>query len=161
MFVVDNIKSLVSLLWNLWLNLNKRPKITCDIRYSCPIRWYPDSWDPNGKLIEGISIEVTVPFLVSNNGSVDTTIKNIYVSIKYNKDKSVCLMAQHWDANWDITNARAQPTQIMPRSIWGIQELEFSCFLGNVHELPIKMAAELVIEPVAQGPVRSKLELCY
>ena len=156
--MVDTIiKCFVTIFWQIYLTVKKRPKITCDIRYSCQAQWYPDFWAPEGELLEGISIKVIVPFLIANNGPVDTTIKNIYVSLKYDEDKSVSLFAQ----DSDIYKDKEQPTQIMPRSIWGVTKLEFSLFLANVHELPANIEAELVIEPVAHRPVRRKINLHF
>jgi len=109
------------------------------------------------EIAEGIRIEVTVGFLIANNGPVDTTIKDIYISIKYNKDKSGRLTSVAWQSAKDIQ----QKAHIMPRGIWGPKYLEFCGCLWDVYERPKDIKAELIVEPVAQKPVKKNIELFF
>ena len=159
MFFLDYAKSFIGILWHFWLTLNKRPKVTCDIRSVYSARWHPESMhDYKGTIIgEGIRIYVIVGFLIANNGPVDTTIKDIYVDIKYNKEKSGRLISVAWQSAKDVQ----QKAHIMPRGTWGPKQWEFEGSLWDGHVLPKNMKAELVVEPVAQRPVRREFTLFF
>ena len=150
-------------MWNLWLNVNKRPKVTCDIREVDTARWTPDLWYDEGSddVVEGIRIKVRVGFLIANNGPVDTTIKDIYIGVKYNKGKSGRLTSDDWQSEQAEKNILQQQTHIMPRGTWGPKELDFSGSLFDENELPMNIEAELVVEPVAHRPVRRKINLDF
>jgi len=156
--MLDYIKSLVGILWNLWLTVNKRPKVTFDVLGVYRAQWLPDcEHDAEGNVIaEGIRVEAKVQLLLSNSGPVDTTLKGISIRFKYNDAKIGLLLWQHWKDK-DI----APGARIMPRGVWGPKYLDFSNVLWDVTELPKILEAELVVEPVAQRPVRRKIKLRF
>ena len=147
-----------------------RPQVTCNLHGVFKTRWYPDYIpDEDGKTIaEGIRIELTIKFLLANNGPVDTTLKDTYVVIKHNR-KELCRLkhsVDHYhmkmkDKDYYYDVSKIYRTQIKSRQTWGPEELKFEGNIWGMEEIPQDLKAELIIEPVAQRPVRKKITLYF
>lgn len=142
-----------------YLAARNRPQVTCDVYYVSKARWYPDFIpDEHGSVIaEGITIELVVAFLLSNNGPVDTTLKDAYVVIKHNKKELGRLT--HIRSHFYM--GKIHEIEIGPRKAWGNLWLKLCGFFEDITEPSKDLKAELVIEPVAQRPVRKKIHLYF
>jgi len=135
----------------VWQAIKNRPQVTCDIHGVYGSRWCLDYLPEELGGNEGILIEVPVEFLLANNGPADTTIKDVYINVRYARIKPVRFapLPQH----------KIQGVEIGPRKIWGPHMVTFSGSLWNITEPPKDSRAELVVEPVAQQPVRRQIKL--
>jgi hypothetical protein len=143
-------------LLRFYLILRNKPKIVCDHIHIQPARYTPDSvpesvyYTIDEAERNGIAIECRVSFLLSNEGPVDTSIKAIYIDVKHSQGKHHHL------------NARLQEQiEIGPRKTWPAEWVEFNGTLWGVDDIPGDIEAELVVEPVAQKPVRRKINLWF
>ena len=159
MAMLDFFRLIVDIFRAAYLAARNRPDVTCDEYYVSKAVWYPDSIsDEHGNVIaEGITIELVVAFLLANNGPVDTTLKDAYVVIKHDKKKLGLLT--HIRSHYYM--GKIHEIQIGPRKAWGNLWLKLAGFLEDVTEPPKDLKAELVVEPVAQRPVRKKVDLRF
>jgi hypothetical protein len=151
--VIDLLRWLTDVAKAVWSATGQRPSVTCDIQYTLPARWSPDWFhDQNGKeLATGIMFEADVNLLLSNHGSVDTSIKDIYINVRYSKNRNVKL----------TSSLPVQQVVISPRRNWGPKSIEFSGSIWGIDKPPDVLKAELVIEPLAQRPIRKQIELIF
>jgi len=130
----------------VWLAARQRPSVTCDIRLTPQARWSPD-WlqDDNGKeLASGIQFEIAVNLLLANDGPVDTSMKDIYIELTYHRNKHIKL----------TSGLPVQEIAIAPRRSWGPKLISFSGSIWNIDKPPQDVKFQLVVEPLAQRPVR-------
>jgi len=132
--------------------LQHKPQVTCDICGVYKAHWGPDYFPDELGVVEGIEIRVPVNFLLANNGSVGTTIKNAYIKVRYARNKSTIL------SNAGI-RVKLQVIEIGPRKTLGPYMVKFSGSLWDVYEPPKDLRAELIVEPVAQRPIRRPINL--
>lgn len=136
------------------------PRVTCDIKGVYQARWSPDFLpDENGNTVaEGIRIETLGTILLSNSGSVDTTVKDVYVICMSGKKKLGQLQCR-------LTTKRSgyesslSGVILLPRRIWGPKTIGIEGSLWNISKPPEDLEAELVIEVVSQRPIRKKIKL--
>jgi hypothetical protein len=142
-----------------YLAVRNRPGVTCDKISAYKAIWYPDSIpDEQGNVVaEGIAIELVVSFMLTNNGPVDTTLKDTYVVVKHGKKKLGRLT--HISSQYYM--GHIHEIQIEPRKAWGYLWLKLYGFLEGITEPPEDLKAELVIEVVAQQPVKKKINLYF
>lgn len=153
-----------------YLAARNRPQVTCDLHGVFKARWYADYiHDDEGRIIaEGIRIELAIKILLANNGPVDTTLKDAYVVIKHDR-KELCRLSHSLDRyhikvsgkDRYFDTSKIYGTKIKSRDTWGPHRLEFGGNIWKVKELPQDLKAELIIEPVAQRPVRKKILLHF
>ncbi len=158
--LLDVIKLLFDFLGRFYRIVTNRPKIICDKVYTSPARYQPDSvpeWLRNGSDNEetsGVEILCSVSFLLSNEGAVDTSIKDIYIDVKYIDPK------RSQERHGRLACVLQKGVVIGPRRTWSGGG-EVCGTLRGVDELPKNMETTLVIEPVSQKPVRKKIRLWF
>jgi len=157
--MIDYVRLVLSAFRQAWLVLRNRPNVTCDIRHVSGWKWYPDSvHDDQGKVIaEGIHIQGSIEFILANEGPVNTTIKGIHVEVKQRRDIPCRLNYESLCVDERIENR----IMIGARGTWGPISLQFGGFWLGVYELAEHPNAELVVEPVAQQPIRTKAYLHF
>ncbi|MBM3173110.1 MAG: hypothetical protein FJ022_03610 [Chloroflexi bacterium] len=153
MQVIDFLRWLTDVAKAVWSATGQRPSVTCDIQYTLPARWGPDWFhDQDGKeLATGIMLEADINLLLSNHGSVDTSIKDIYITVRYSKNSSVKL----------TSGLPVQKVVISPRRNWGPKQITFYGSIWGIDKPPDFLRAELVINPLAQRPIRKQIELIF
>ena len=155
MGILDFFKWIADILQKVYLAARNRPQVTCDlhVRLFELVRCYPVyGSDEDGKnVVDGITIVLHIKFLLANNGPVDTTLKDIYVLIKHNK-KELCRLHPSLGLGEEIRG-----NKIEARGIWGPRRVKFEGTIWGIEELPQGLKTKLIIQPVAQRPVRKKL----
>jgi hypothetical protein len=138
----------------------KIPRVTCDIHGVYKARWSPDFFpDESGNTIaEGIRIETAGTILLANSGSVDTTVKHIYVVCMSGKKILGQLQCRLRTKRSDYESSLSGVI-IKPRRIWGPETISIEGSLWNINEPPKDLEAELVIEIVSQRPIKKKIKL--
>lgn len=151
--VIDLLRWLTDVAKAVWSATGQRPRVTCDVQYVLPARWAPDwFYDQDGKeLATGIMLEADVNFLLSNHGSVDTSIKDIYINVRYSKNKNVKLSSY----------LPVHKVVISPRRNWGPKSIKFYGSIWGIDKPPDVLRAELVIELLAQRPIIKQIELIF
>ena len=158
--ISDALKLIFDLFYRFYRIVTNRPKIICDEVYTSPARWKPDYIPEclrNGSANEetsGVEILCNVSFSLSNEGAVDTSIKDIYIDVKYVDPKR----SQERHSRLDC--AFQKGVVVGPRRTWSGGAVVCGTLWG-VDELPKNMETTLVIEPVSQKPVCKKIRLWF
>lgn len=141
----------------------KRPRVTCDVRGVYGAKWGPDYLpDESGKTVaEGIEIYTGVEILLANNGPVDTTLQDAYVVVKSHKKVLGHLRHYLLRGKHKHDESYIHGIVIEPRRIWGPEHLHFRGSMWGIEEPQKDWEAELVIEVVAQRPVKRKISLYF
>jgi len=157
--MIDLFILIANILRAAYLAAINRPQVTCDLHGVFKARWYPDYIpDEDGKTIaEGIRIELTIKFLLANNGPVDTMLKDAYIVIR--RDKKELGRLTHFRSKY--WKGKIHEIQIRPRKVWGPEYLHFGGFLESVTKVTKDLKAKLIIEPVAQHPLSKKIHLYF
>jgi len=138
----------------------KMPRITCNIRSVYNARWSPDFFsDEHGNVEgEGIRIEACISILLDNSGGADTTLKDIYVVCKSHRKQlgRLSCYAIAKDKNRQLAGIIVEP-----RRIWGPETLEIVGSLWDIDRPPKDLEATLVVEVVAQRPVKKKIKFYF
>lgn len=145
----DLLARLTDIIRTVWLAARQRPSVTCDIRLT-PQGWWGPDWlhDDKGKeLASGIQFKIEVYFLLSNDGPVDTSIKDIYIELTYCQNKHIKL----------TSGLPVQTIVIAPRRSWGPKSISFYDSIWNIDNPPQDMKFQLVVEPLAQRPIRKSI----
>ena len=142
-----------------YLAARNRPQVTCDVHHIFEARWGPDYFhNDDGEIIaEGIRLELTIAFLLANNGPVDTMLKDAYIVIR--RDKKELGRLTHFRSKY--WKGKIHEIQIGPRKVWGPEYLHFGGFLEGVTKVTKDLKAKLIIEPVAQHPLSKKIHLYF
>lgn len=162
MSILDIFKLIMDVVKAGYQAARKIPQVTCDVRSVYKARWSPDFFpDESGNTIaEGIEIYTKATILLANSGSVDTTVKDAYVvcrSAKKTLGQLQCrLMTKESDYGPPLSGV-----VIAPRRIWGPETINIRGTLWNIGELPEDLETELVIEVVAQRPIKKKIKLHF
>ena len=149
------IKDVIKTFYQAW---SRRPDVTCHARAVSTFDWYVDQWeDLDANPIDGITAELSVQVLLTNNGPVSTMIKNVYIELKEGKNYLGRLGYNRYrDRAFKI-----ESIEIGPRKVWGPKWLAFRGSIANLMKIPRDLKAELIVEPVAQKPVSDEVPLLY
>ena len=152
-FILSLLASLADKFLSFSQLLRHKPRVTCDIHGVFAGKWSPDFFPEEYGGSEGIQINVPVSLLLANNGSVDTTIKDAYINVRYARNKPIRLTPI------ETVHVKIQGAEIGPRKIWGPHMVTFIGSLWDIYEPPQDLRAELIVEPVAQKPIRRPIKL--
>ena len=143
----DSLWRIGDILRAVYLAARDRPQVTVDELGICQARWCPGCLsDEKGDVIaEGIDIEADIEFLLANNGPVDTSIKSIYLDIKYGKNQHCRLEHSPFYPQERYFSRKVQEIEIKPRKIWGPSRLKFSGSIWNVEGPPQGLKCQLVV----------------
>jgi len=161
MMILDIAKVAVDVFKAGYNTATNRPQITCDVHGVYAARWCLDHM-PDGKGgsdAEGMLIETGATILLANSGRVDTTVKDVYVICRSGKKVLGKLRCE-----WQVTRMEydLQPLSgviVEPRRVWGPNRIKIQGTLWNIRELPKDLKAELVVDVVAQRPIKRSIKL--
>lgn len=160
MLPLDMFRLIVDVVRAGYQTARNLPRVTCDIKDVYQARSSPDFFpDENGNTVgEGIRIETLATILLSNSGSVDTTVKDIYVICMSGRRELGQLRCRLMTKRSGYESSLSGII-LLPRGIWGPKTISIEGSLWNISKPPEDLEAELVIEVVSQRPIRKKLKL--
>ena len=161
MSILDFFKLIIDVIKAGYQAATKIPRVTCDVRGVYKARWSPDYFpnESGDTIAEGIEIDTKVEILLDNKGSVDTTLKDAYVVVRSHKKVLGRLEHHLLNRTKEYDQRRIHGIVIEPRRIWGPETIQFRGSLWDIKKPPEDLEAELVIEVVAQRPIRRKINL--
>lgn len=163
MGISDIVKLIIDAIKAGYHAATNRPHVICDVLGVYKARWSPDFFPgENGNTVaEGIEINTKARIRLTNEGRVDTTLKDIHIIVRSGKAVLGQLPAYPSRSVDKFHDKSICGAVIKPRRMWGPEVIEFRGSFWNIYELPPDLEAELVVEVVAQRPIKKKIKLYF